>query len=282
MALSTSTAPSRPRVSLPSSNSKHRSRNRASHHDFGTTRFQVSDKIGRVRARRSRVINCAHATPFWRRRTNVWRRVTSPERGAKRLRGETANGQRHDARGRQINRAPSRAHPAQGALWRLSGELPRRKRECGLLLAFHRRRIRVLELEPILRPAGSVARPEPLRHDAFEAHLAGVQEYALAIVGEVLVQTQTRKAPTQQARERHLARLQRLPPQVLAIQLEEVEGVEEDMLARRLAPKPFEHRESVLIAGHGLAVDQAGTRLEPVNGLDDERIARCPIVPVSG
>jgi hypothetical protein len=27
----------------------------------------------------------AHATPFWRRRTNVWRRITSPPRGAKRL-----------------------------------------------------------------------------------------------------------------------------------------------------------------------------------------------------
>ena len=64
-------------------------------------------------------------------------------------------------------------------------------------------------------------------------------EYALAIVGKVLVQTQPRKAPTQQARERRLARLQRLGPQVLAVQFEEVEGVEEDMLARRLAPQPW-------------------------------------------
>ena len=62
-------------------------------------------------------------------------------------------------------------------------------------------------------------------------------------MGEVLVQTQPRKAPTQEARERRLARLQRLAPQVLAIQLEEVEGVKEDMLARRLAPQPLEHRE---------------------------------------
>jgi hypothetical protein len=30
-----------------------------------------------------------------------------------------------------------------------------------------------------------------------EAHLAGVPEYALAVVGEMLVQTQPRKAPTQ-------------------------------------------------------------------------------------
>ena len=93
-------------------------------------------------------------------------------------------------------------------------------------------------------------------------------------------QTQPRKAPTQQVRERRLARLQRLAPQILAIQLQEVEGVEEDMLARRLEPQPFEHRQPVLIAGDRLAVDQARADLEPVNGLDDERIARCPIVPV--
>src|SRR5262249_53229691 len=52
----------------------------------------------------------------------------------------------------------------------------------------HRWHIRVFELEPILRSAGSVARSEPLRDDAFEAHLAGLPEYALTIVGEVLVQ----------------------------------------------------------------------------------------------
>src|SRR5262249_5161949 len=120
-----------------------------------------------------------------------------------------------------------------------------------LLLSFalHGRCIRVRELQPILRPTGAVARAEPLRHDAFEAHLASVLKYALAIVGEVLIQAQARKAPTQQARERRLARLQRVAPEVFAVQLKEVEGVEEDMLARRLAPQPFEHREPVLIAG---------------------------------
>jgi hypothetical protein len=58
----------------------------------------------------------------------------------------------------------------------------------------------------------------------------------------------------------------RLPE--LARKLEQVEGVEEDMVARRLAPQPFEHREPVLIASDRLAIDQAGTHLEPVNGLD--------------
>jgi hypothetical protein len=46
--------------------------------------------------------------------------------------------------------------------------------------------------------------------------------------------------------------------------------------------QPFEHRESVLIAGDRLAIDQAGTHPEPVNGLDDERIARSPVVPIAG
>src|SRR5262249_1744085 len=64
-----------------------------------------------------------------------------------------------------------------------------------LRLALHRWRFRVLELQPILRSAGSVARPEPLRHDALEAYLAGVPEYALAIVGEVLVQTPPGRLP---------------------------------------------------------------------------------------
>jgi hypothetical protein len=70
-----------------------------------------------------------------------------------------------------------------------------------------------------------------------------------------------------QARERCLARLQRLAPQVLTIQFEEVKGVEKDMLARRLAPQPFEHREPVLIAGDRLAIDQALAWAETQNDL---------------
>ena len=41
-------------------------------------------------------------------------------------------------------------------------------------LSLYRWCFRVLELQPVLRSAGSVTRSEPLRHDALEAHLAGV------------------------------------------------------------------------------------------------------------
>src|SRR5215510_12364547 len=48
-------------------------------------------------------------------------------------------------------------------------------------LALRRRRVRVLHLEPIRRPAGAVGRTEPLRDDPLEAHLAGVAEDDRAI-----------------------------------------------------------------------------------------------------
>src|SRR5262249_62198175 len=41
-------------------------------------------------------------------------------------------------------------------------------------LALHRRRRRVLELEPVRRSSRTVVSAEPLRHNAFEAKLAGV------------------------------------------------------------------------------------------------------------
>jgi len=46
---------------------------------------------------------------------------------------------------------------------------------CPLLLRLplHRRCRRVLELQPIRRPAGTVARPQPLRDNPLQAHLAG-------------------------------------------------------------------------------------------------------------
>ena len=42
------------------------------------------------------------------------------------------------------------------------------------------RRRRVLELQPVAGATGAVARAQPLRHDAFEPHLAGVLEHDVA------------------------------------------------------------------------------------------------------
>ena len=56
-------------------------------------------------------------------------------------------------------------------------------------LAPDRWRLRVLELEPVRRTAGAIARAQPLGDDALAAELAGVLENRQpAIVRQVLVQ----------------------------------------------------------------------------------------------
>ena len=71
-------------------------------------------------------------------------------------------------------------------------------------------------------------------------------------------------------------------PQVLAVQLQQVKGAEEDVPALTLAPQPLEHGDAVVVAGDRLPVDQARARLEPVHGLEDQRIPRRPVVAVPG
>ena len=100
-------------------------------------------------------------------------------------------------------------------------------------------------------------------------------EYALAIVGvetckATLASLLRRSLPGLRLNERRSAR---------AAGLEEVEGVEEDMLARWLAPQLLEHCKPVLIAGDRLAVDQAGaaTQLLPQPQLPFSRPLELPL-----
>src|SRR4029077_10952806 len=48
--------------------------------------------------------------PPWRRRTNVWRRVASPTRGAKRIRSVNSGNQGRSANGRVIERGSTLSH----------------------------------------------------------------------------------------------------------------------------------------------------------------------------
>src|SRR5262245_47360580 len=60
--------------------------------------------------------------------------------------------------------------------------------------AFHRRRRRILELEPVAGAAGHVAGSQALRHDALEAHPAGVREHGRPVGLDVLVAARARRA----------------------------------------------------------------------------------------
>src|SRR2546423_6997434 len=73
--------------------------------------------------------------------------------------------------------------------------------------------------------------------------------------------------------ERGLADLKWITPQVVAVQLDQVEGIEE--YARIMPPIPdaVEARHAVLVAAHGLAVDDTRARAQPGERLDDQREA---------
>src|ERR1700730_14345668 len=76
-----------------------------------------------------------------------------------------------------------------------------------------------------------------LRHDPLKPHLAGVRKHERAIlVVEVLVEAQPRCRTPEQARERRLAHCERVAPQIVAVEFDQVEGIEEH--ARVVTPIP--------------------------------------------
>jgi hypothetical protein len=61
-----------------------------------------------------------------------------------------------------------------------------------LRLPCHRRRVRVLHLEPIRRAPRAVRRVLPLRHDTFQPHLAGMAEDGRSVAFQVLIEPQAK------------------------------------------------------------------------------------------
>src|SRR6516164_10943719 len=108
-----------------------------------------------------------------------------------------------------------------------------RANECGsfapILLGFalHGRCIQVLHFEPIGRAAGTVGRVLALRHDTFKPHLAGMGEDGRAVALNMLVEPDARVSLGHDRCQRGLADLKRIAPQVVAVQFDEVEGIEE-------------------------------------------------------
>jgi hypothetical protein len=76
---------------------------------------------------------------------------------------------------------------------------------------------------------------------------------------KVLVEVDARGGPAQHRGKRRLAGLDRLTPQILAIELEEVEGEQEYAVGRRTACRP--------VAGDRLAVDQESPYPQSTSGL---------------
>ena len=74
--------------------------------------------------------------------------------------------------------------------------------------------------------------------------------------------------------ERGLADLKRIAPQVVAVQLDEVEGVEEYALVRALVSDEIERGNTVVIASNCLPINDAGARAQPGERISGKRRVR--------
>src|SRR5436190_20731861 len=142
-----------------------------------------------------------------------------------------------------------------------------------LFFALHCRRVSVLHLEPIGRAAGTVWRILPLRDNAFEAELAGVPEYGLAVAFHVLIESDAYADLGQDDLKRGLPTFKRMTPEIVAVKFDQIECVKEYAFVMAAVADAIERSNAVVITGNRLAVDDAGARPQAGQGLDDQREA---------
>jgi hypothetical protein len=89
----------------------------------------------------------------------------------------------------------------------------------------------------------------------------------------VRVERDARMLAAQQRLQGALAGFDRLATQILAVELQQIEGAEDCGLARPVPADKIEHRKSVLVGDDRLAVDQARARRQSSDRRDGEREA---------
>ena len=95
--------------------------------------------------------------------------------------------------------------------------------------------------------------------DAFEPHLASVAEDDLAIVAfHMLIEANAGSSLGDDGDERGLADLQRVAAQIVAVHLDQVEGVEEHGAVVTAIADAIELGDAAVVARDRLAVDDAG------------------------
>jgi hypothetical protein len=98
----------------------------------------------------------------------------------------------------------------------------------------------------------------------------------------VLDQLQTRGRAIAQPSQRTLAGVYRPLAQILAFELEEIEGIQDCFGVDPLAmAEAIKHGHAALIADHYLSVDQAGRDLERVQRLEHGWVSVGPVVAIA-
>jgi hypothetical protein len=129
-------------------------------------------------------------------------------------------------------------------------------------------------LKPIWRAARAIWRVLPFRYDAFQPHPTGVVEDGLTVVEfQMLVEPDADGGLGQDRRERCLADYERIAPQVVPVQLDQIKSVEEHRAVIPAISDTIERRDAALVTCHRLTVDNTGPRPEPRQGLHDQRKA---------
>src|SRR5208337_3705824 len=144
---------------------------------------------------------------------------------------------------------------------------------------------RTLRLGPALAAPRPIGRTPELRHDAFEAEPAGVPEHDLAVLVEMAAVAQRSGAVAEDRLQKPLALDKRRLAQIEAVQVEEIEGVEDEAVRALLAEGPLEGgevRRAGVVLDHDLAVDQRLAHGKPLERLD-HRLAelRRPVEPAA-
>jgi hypothetical protein len=102
--------------------------------------------------------------------------------------------------------------------------------------------------------------------------IAGVPENEFAVVMlKMLIKPQTGHSLGENRRQRGFADFERIAAQVVAVQFDQIEGVEEHAGVIAPVTDAVEGCHAVVIAGDRFAVDDAGPRAQPRQGLDNER-----------
>jgi hypothetical protein len=122
---------------------------------------------------------------------------------------------------------------------------------------------------------------QSLADDALEAHAARVHEEQGAVLVVMLAEDDA-DPPAKQPGQPLLAVAQRQVPKILAVKLQEVQGVQHGLADGAAAMQITEHRDAIRTAHHGLFIDRK--RRAPQSGrfARDRRMALAPVVAARG
>jgi len=111
--------------------------------------------------------------------------------------------------------------------------------------------------------------------------MADMRDHGWALTREmVVVPDRAPLGPADQFEKPPLALYRRQIAQVVAIMLDQVEGVQHRLMAPASAPQRMEVRRPVIAGNHRLAVDQERLRLEACGGVNDGGEAVGPVLRV--